>query len=190
MSTHDSHKTGESAIRDFYDTFSEAIEHQRPSEGFDRWVKAEHKDRIAVYQRNYLYSLIECLSGKFSAVEKVIGEQNFRFMARMYILSNPSTSTNLDDYGYGFAEFIEARPEIAEMFYLGDLARIDRFWFDSFDFPEPLEVMEGSLNLWQMIQLEEDIDQIELDPDQKEYISVAKNDKGEFYMYSQIPVGR
>lgn len=183
----DQSKDVESQIKGFYDTFSYAIEHQEPSEGFKDWVKTEQLDRIAVYQRNYLYSLIDCLSGKFTSIEKVIGEQNFRFMARMYILAQPSTSTNLDDYGYGFAEFIESRPETAEMFYLGDLARIDRFWFDSFDFPEPIEVMEGSLHLWQMIQLDQEIEQLELDPDTKEYVSVGKNDKGEFFLYSQIP---
>lgn len=177
----------ESRIKDFYDTFSYAIEHQQPSEGFARWVRDGQMSNIAVYQRNYLYSLIDCLSGKFTAVEKVVGEQNFRYLARMYILSCPSVSTNLDDYGYGFAEFVESRPETAEMFYLGELARIDRFWFDSFDFPEPIEVMAGSLQLWQLIQLDEDIDQIEMDPDVKEYISVGKNDKGEFYLFAQQP---
>lgn len=175
----------ESRIKDFYDTFSFAIEHQKPSEGFENWVKDEQSKNIAVYQRNYLYSLLECLSGKFTSVEKVVGEHNFRYLARMYVLSCPSVSTNLDDYGYSFAEFIESRPETAEIFYLSTLARIDRFWFDSFDFPEPIEVMAGSLQLWQLIQLDEEIEQIELDPDVKEYISVGKNDKGEFYLYAQ-----
>lgn len=177
----------DSKIKDFYDTFSHAIEHQEPSAGFENWVRSDQTDRIAVYQRNYLYSLIDCLSGKYTSIEKVIGGHNFRYLARMYILASPSTSTNLDDYGYGFADFVASRPETAEMFYLGDLARIDRFWFDSFDFPEPIEVMAGSLHLWQLIQLEEEIDKIEMDPEQKEYVSVGKNDKGEFYLYSQLP---
>lgn len=177
-----------SRIKNFYDTFSDAIEFQKPSEGFTHWVRDQHQDRIKVYQRNYLYSLIDCLSGKYTAVEKVIGEHNFRFLARTYILASPSTSTNLDDYGYSFAEFLESRPEVAEMFYLGPLARIDRFWFDSFDFPEPIGVMAGSLHLWQLIQMDAEIDNIELDPDVLEYVSVGKNDKGEFYLYSQLEV--
>ena len=72
----------------------------------------ETQNRLVIYQRNYLYGLIEALKERFPHALELLGENNFKFFARQYILEHPSRDSNLDNYGDDFIPFLCSRPEL------------------------------------------------------------------------------
>ncbi len=88
--------------------------------------------RFAVYRNNVLGALGQGLAGAFPAVERIVGEDFFRAMARAYVLETPPTSPVLLDYGVTFADFIAGFEPAASLPYLPDVARLERAWRESY----------------------------------------------------------
>ncbi len=88
--------------------------------------------RFAVYRNNVLGALGNALAESFPAVERIVGEDFFRVMARTYVLETPPTSPVLMDYGVTFADFIAGFEPAASLRYLPDVARIERAWRESY----------------------------------------------------------
>lgn len=86
--------------------------------------------RFAVYRNNVVVSLVDALAATFPAVQRIVGEQFFRAMARVYALETPPTSPLMAEYGHGFPAFLERFEHVAELPYLPDVARIERAWLD------------------------------------------------------------
>src|SRR6266540_1152692 len=55
--------------------------------------------RFGVYRNNVLVSLTEALRETYPAVCRIVGDEFFRAMARMYVLASPPASPVLLDYG-------------------------------------------------------------------------------------------
>jgi hypothetical protein len=68
----------------------------------------------------------------YPAVQRIVGEDFFRAMARDHVRETPPTSPLLFDYGRAFPAFIAAYPYAAEMPWLADVARIERAWLDAY----------------------------------------------------------
>lgn len=81
--------------------------------------------RFNVYRNNVTTSLIAALEQGFPAVAKLLGPQNFSGLARAYLQDNPPQSRLMMHYGAGFAEFLEAIPQLSHLGYLGDVARLE-----------------------------------------------------------------
>jgi len=88
--------------------------------------------RFAVYRNNVVVGLTEALQANFPAVCRLVGEEFFQAMARIYVALAPPTSPILLDYGVGFAEFVAGFEPAQSLPYLTEVARIERAWTEAY----------------------------------------------------------
>jgi hypothetical protein len=81
--------------------------------------------RFAVYRNNVVVGLGKALKSRFPVVEKIVGEEFFAAMARVFVLEQPPRSPLLATYGDEFAAFIAAFEPARELPYLADVARLE-----------------------------------------------------------------
>ena len=82
--------------------------------------------RFSIYRNNIVSSLIGAIESQFPATNRLLGEEYFRALARLYVTTEPPSSPVLAHYGDGFPPFIAAFPPLAHLPFLADVARIDR----------------------------------------------------------------
>ena len=90
--------------------------------------------RFAVYRNNVVVGLTKALKHRFPAVERIVGEEFFAAMARVFVLERPPRSPLLATYGDEFAPFIRAFEPARELPYLADVARLEAALADDPDF--------------------------------------------------------
>lgn len=88
--------------------------------------------RFSVYRNNVVVGLTGAIADIFPAIQRLLGEEAFMSLARLFVADNPPTSPLMFQYGSGFAEFLEAFEPLKDYPYLGDVARIERLWLDCF----------------------------------------------------------
>ena len=88
--------------------------------------------RYAVYRNNVTVGLIEALAVIYPAVQRLVGPDFFRAMARLHLRATPPTSPLLFEYGRDFPAFIEDFEHAQEMPWLADVARLERVWLDAY----------------------------------------------------------
>ena len=81
--------------------------------------------RFAVYRNNVVVSLVNALRAKFPATERIVGEEFFAGMARIFVMAHPPRAKILHIYGDDFGDFIAAFEPAAELPYLADVARLE-----------------------------------------------------------------
>jgi hypothetical protein len=81
--------------------------------------------RFAVYRNNVVVSLVNALRAKFPAIERIVGDEFFAAMARVFVTAHPPRSKILHTYGDDFGDFIAAFEPAAELPYLADVARLE-----------------------------------------------------------------
>lgn len=94
--------------------------------GLVAWNGSDPARRFAVYRNNVVVSLIDALADGFPVTEELVGNEFFRAMARLFVLSRPPASALMVDYGGDFPDFIAGFPPAAGLPYLADLARLER----------------------------------------------------------------
>mgnify|MGYP001045225249 CR=1 FL=1 len=92
--------------------------------------------RFAVYRNNVIVGLVGALKANYPAVCRIVGEEFFDAMARVFVANGPPTSPVLLDYGAGFADFIAGFEPAADIPYLADVARLERAWLEAYHAPE------------------------------------------------------
>lgn len=88
--------------------------------------------RLAIYRNNIVHNYREALRDVYPVVERLVGEDFFRFAADRYIPCHPSCQGNLHGFGSTFAVFLEQFPPAASLPYLADVARLEWNWHESF----------------------------------------------------------
>ena len=86
---------------------------------------------FAVYRNTVTKSCIDALQANFPAVTRLVGEEWFRAAAAAYVGLERPTTPSLQAYGATFAAFLAAFAPAAELPFLADVARLDRFWIES-----------------------------------------------------------
>jgi Putative DNA-binding domain len=81
--------------------------------------------RFAVYRNNVVAGLVKAIQNRFPAVAKIVGEEFFIAMARLFVTEHPPRSPLLATYGDEFAGFITGFEPARELPYLADVARIE-----------------------------------------------------------------
>jgi len=81
--------------------------------------------RFAVYRNNVVASLVAALKVRFPAVMRIVGEEFFAAMARVFVTTHPPRSPILMFYGDTFADFIEGFAPASDLPYLADVARLE-----------------------------------------------------------------
>jgi hypothetical protein len=88
--------------------------------------------RYAVYRNNVTVSLIDALAATYPAVQRLVGADFFRAMARFHLRASPPTSPLLLEYGRDFPAFIATYEYARDLPYLADVARVERAWLDAY----------------------------------------------------------
>jgi hypothetical protein len=88
--------------------------------------------RFAVYRNNVVVGLIETLKAAYPVVHRLVGEEFFAAMARLYVMAEPPASPIMLDYGAGFPAFIARFEPASVLPYLEDVARLDRAWVEAY----------------------------------------------------------
>lgn len=88
--------------------------------------------RFNVYRNNVTVGLIGTVADIYPAVHRLVGEQFFDAMARIYVQTEQPQSPLLFRYGTGFPAFLESFEPVAKLAYLPDVARIERAWLDAY----------------------------------------------------------
>jgi hypothetical protein len=83
------------------------------------------RKRFAVYRNNVVVGLVDALRAKFPATERIVGEDFFAAMARIFVAAHPPRSKILHAYGDDFGDFIAAFAPAAELPYLADVAHLE-----------------------------------------------------------------
>jgi hypothetical protein len=81
--------------------------------------------RFAVYRNNVVAGLVKALGNRFPVIEKIVGEEFFGAMARVFVVERPPRTPLLATYGDDFATFIAAFEPARELVYLADVARLE-----------------------------------------------------------------
>ena len=84
--------------------------------------------RFNVYRNNVAVSLTEALAAGYPVVQKLVGDEFFMAMARIYVDQNVPRSPVMLHYGANFPEFIEAFEPARGLPFLADVARLEMAW--------------------------------------------------------------
>ncbi len=88
--------------------------------------------RMDVYRNNVYASLIDALESVYPVVERLVGAEFFRAMAREFLRSHLPTRGTLTGYGDAFPDFIENFEPVSTLSYLSDVARLELAWLAAY----------------------------------------------------------
>lgn len=80
---------------------------------------------VEIYRRSVMANYEGVLAATYPVVRRLVGDEFFAAAARRYARGAASRSGDLNDYGEGFAVFLEAHPAAASLGYLADAARLE-----------------------------------------------------------------
>jgi hypothetical protein len=93
---------------------------------------APSRKRFDVYRNNVVAGLVEVLKAAFPAVQRIVGDEFFAAMARVYVAGQPPRSPIMLEYGEGFDAFISTFAPAAELPYLRDVAVLERACLEAY----------------------------------------------------------
>jgi hypothetical protein len=89
--------------------------------------------RFAVYRNNVHVGLVGALEARFPVVRRLVGEEFFTAMARVYVGAEKPNSPVLMHYGDTFPGFIAGFAPAATLPYLADVATLEARWSDAYN---------------------------------------------------------
>ena len=102
------------------------------NDALKHYSEAERDARLAIYRNNYYASMIDVVKDAFPTIEKLVGEEFFTALAKLYLKGHPPSNASLIHFGDAFAEFLATNEHTADMPYLPDCARLDHLQHASY----------------------------------------------------------
>lgn len=87
---------------------------------------------VAVYRNNVRAAYLRVLRDTFPIVERLVGEDFFRYLAHEYFHACPPTSPLVARYGDALPGFIESFAPASGLPYLADVARLELAWLAAY----------------------------------------------------------
>lgn len=114
-------------LGDLQDAFVAAIQAPSlpPPASLVRHGGAEPVRRFNTYRNNVYAGLIGVLEARFPAVQRLVGEEFFKAMARIFVDAGPPSTPVLLAYGAAFPDFIRSFAPLADEPYVADVASIE-----------------------------------------------------------------
>ena len=81
--------------------------------------------RFNVYRNNVAVSLTEALMTAFPVVTKLLGQENFKGLAGIFLRQHPPDTPLMMYYGSEMPDFIAGLPQLQHLPYLPDVARLE-----------------------------------------------------------------
>jgi hypothetical protein len=81
--------------------------------------------RLRIHRHHIFEGLAAALGATFATVQRLVGEDFFRKLARSFIGANLPVQPVLSEYGADFPAFVELEESVRALPYLGDVARLD-----------------------------------------------------------------
>lgn len=88
--------------------------------------------RFNVYRNNVVASLTDALAAGFPAIQKLVGDEFFAAMAKVYLQNHTPVTPILAQYGTGFPDFLARFGPVSHLRYLADVARLEIALRDSY----------------------------------------------------------
>lgn len=88
--------------------------------------------RFAVYRNNVTVGLIGAMEANFPAIRRLVGDEFFAAMAKVFVQNNPPQSRLMAEYGAGFPAFLDTFEPLTDYTFMADVARLERLWLDSY----------------------------------------------------------
>ena len=104
---------------------------------------AEH---LLIYRRAILGTLVRALGNIYPVSRRLLGQQFFDAMARVYARETPSRSPDLARYGEDFFRFIANFEPAAELPYLPDVAKLEWHWHRAFHAADEADIDFATLS--------------------------------------------
>ena len=82
--------------------------------------------RFSVYRNNIAVGLTEALEASFPAIVKLIGDENFKKVAGLFLRQHPPSTPMIMYYGAEFPEFLDGFEPLKKYGYLPDVARLEQ----------------------------------------------------------------
>ncbi len=105
-----------------------ALRSRRDDEPIDAWLR-ESPERarrgLAAYRGNGHALAERALAAAFPTVAALVGDETFALVARAHWQAAPPTVGDLARFGDRFADALAADPQLADVPYLGDVARLE-----------------------------------------------------------------
>ncbi|TVO72246.1 HvfC/BufC N-terminal domain-containing protein [Sedimenticola selenatireducens] len=88
--------------------------------------------RFNVYRNNFIVLNGDALADMYPVIKRLVGDEAFRVLATAYVRSHPPQARTLLLYGDQFPAFLASIPELVELPYLADVARIEFAWTEAY----------------------------------------------------------
>ncbi len=113
-------------------------------------------EHLLIYRHAILATLVRALGAIHPVCKRLVGDNFFDAMSRVYARQTPSESPDLGDYGESFGDFVAAFEPAAGLVYLADVARLEWRWHRAFHAPD-----EDAIDIAALAGIaEEDMDRI------------------------------
>lgn len=98
---------------------------------------------VRIYRRAVLGTLLRAMGNIYPVCRRLVGDDFFDAMSRIFVRAAPSGSPDLGDYGKEFPAFVQDFEHAKELPYLADVAELEWCWHRAFHAPdEPPSDME------------------------------------------------
>lgn len=101
--------------------------------------------RFNVYRNNVVVGLVETLKAAYPVARRIVGDEFFAAMARVYVALEPPASPIMLDYGATFPAFVETFEPARSVPYLADVARLERAWTEAYHAAEAAAIAPAQL---------------------------------------------
>jgi len=129
------HAPAPGALARFQDAFARALRAPEAAPSAEL-TELTAQPAFAVYRNTVMKGCIDALQANYPAVTRIVGEEWFRAAAAVYARETPPSDPTLLNYGADFADFLGRFDPAADLPYLPDVARLDRFWTEAHVAPD------------------------------------------------------